>query len=454
VAVSNEHLALFPRDGGLSIDPEAVGRVPEALALRYDVLALATDSNELAIAIPDPDDQEAIETIRYATGMRVRAIAAPRETIRQHLSVAYSIVALGASGKETDGSRAVSTLQSIAERAAERRTSDIHIEPSETQTRVRFRIDGVLVDIEVFERELGERVVARIKLLAGMDIADRRLPQDGRHTFSVAGRAINARVASMPTIHGEKIVIRLLDSTAQLPNLSDLGMSPPMLESFRSLLSASHGLIVVCGPTGSGKTTTLYASLVERSDPGLHVCSVEDPVEMQLPGIVQIQVNERTGLTFASALRALVRQDPDVIMIGEMRDAETAQAAISASLAGRLVVTTLHCADAVAAIDRIVEFGIARSVLVHTVVGIVAQRLVRRDGVFGRPGRMGVFECLPFDASVRAAVQAGASRAEIRALAPAAGFRPLSDVANELVASGITTLRELSRVFGRNVCGG
>jgi type II secretory ATPase GspE/PulE/Tfp pilus assembly ATPase PilB-like protein len=453
VVVSHERFAAGPQQETLTIDPVAVGRVPEALALRYDVLALASDSNELAIAIPDIDDRETIERVRFATGMRVRAIAAPRDLIRQHLSVAYSVVAPATSAHLAEGSRTIGILQEIIERASEHGTSDIHIEPTESRARVRFRVDGVLLDDDGIEKEVGERVVARIKLLAGMDIADRRLPQDGRCAFSVAGRSIDARVASMPTIHGEKIVVRLLDYRGRPPGLSQLGMTDEMLEDVRALTAAAHGLIIVCGPTGSGKTTTLYASLMERSHPGVHVCTVEDPVEMQLAGIVQVQVNERTGLTYAAALRAMVRQDPDIVMIGEMRDAETAAAAMSAALAGRLVITTLHCVDAAAAIDRMVEFGIARSVLAHTVVGIVAQRLIRRNAPSGRGARTGLFEYLPLNDALRSAIERGASRFELRELGRTLGYRPLADAAAELLASRVVSRAEIARVLGESACG-
>jgi type II secretory ATPase GspE/PulE/Tfp pilus assembly ATPase PilB-like protein len=380
--------------------------------------------------------------------MRVRAIAAPVEAIRQQLALAYSVMAPGAQAQNPDPARATETVQSIVERASERRASDIHIEPSHARTRIRLRIDGVLVEDDALARDLGERVVARIKLLAGMDIADKRLPQDGRCTVALSARGVDLRVASMPTIHGEKLVIRLLDRNGQLSRLDDLGMSATLLHDVRSLLAASHGLIVVCGPTGSGKTTTLYASLLERSHPGVHVCTLEDPVEMQIPEIVQVQVNERTGLTFAAAMRAMVRQDPDIVMIGEMRDPETAQAAVAAALAGRLVMTTLHCADAAGAIDRIVEFGISRGVLAHAVVGVLGQRLVRCDGGRGRRGRTGVFEYLPFDEKLRAAVEAGAGRFEMRAFGRSAGYRPLSESAKELVTSGVATESEIARVLG------
>lgn len=448
MVISHEQIAALPRDGGFFVDPEAIGRVPEALALRYDVLPLTTDNDELAIAVIDPDDREIIDRVRLATGMRVRAVAASRESIRQHLSVAYSVIAPGAGGRHSDGVRAIETLQSTVERAIQRRTSDIHFEPSQARTRVRFRIDGVLSDDETLDRELGERVVARIKLLAGMDIADRRLPQDGRCTFSAVDRSIDARVSSMPTIYGEKIVIRLLNAAAGMPRLADLGMSATILDRFGAVLRASHGLIVVCGPTGSGKTTTLYASLLERSSPDVQVCTIEDPVELQLPGIVQVQVNERTGLTFASAIRAMVRQDPDIVMIGEMRDSETAQAAISAALAGRLVLTTLHCVDAPAAIDRIAEFGVSRSVLAHTLAGVLSQRLLRCDGPIGALGRTGVFEYLPLDESVRVAIADSRGQLALREFAGALGYVSLRAQAAELVQNGIATYREVRRVLG------
>jgi type II secretory ATPase GspE/PulE/Tfp pilus assembly ATPase PilB-like protein len=359
-----------------------------------------------------------------------------------------------------DDPPAIRAVDRLHESAIRLSASDIHLEPTLAGGRVRLRVDGILREIEQLPRELFHPVVSRIKLLAAMDIAERRLPQDGRYLLDRGGRNLDARVSSMPTIAGEKLVIRLLDMQAQVPGLAALGMGVSMLARYRRVIHAAHGFIVVCGPTGSGKTTTLYASLAERNVDGQHICTVEDPVEVQMTGVAQVQVNPKAGLTFASALRAFLRQDPNVIMLGEMRDAESAGVAMSAALSGQLVMTTLHASDAPRAIERLVEFGLDRHTLAAGLSAIVSQRLVRRlclqcrskgcarcDGS-GYRGRIAIFEYLPMTSDVRSAVARSQTALELAGLAARAGYEPMIREGFQLVARGETSRSELERVLG------
>jgi len=330
------------------------------------------------------------------------------------------------------------------------RASDIHLEPTRTGGRVRLRVDGILRESEQLPRELFHPMVSRVKLLAAMDIAERRIPQDGRYLVQRSERNLDARVSSMPTIDGEKLVIRLLDMQAEVPSLAALGMTPLLLARFRQVVHAPHGFVVVCGPTGSGKTTTLYAALSERNVEGQSICTVEDPIEVQLAGVAQVQVNPRAGLTFASALRAFLRQDPNVIMLGEMRDPESASVAMSAALSGQLVMTTLHASDAPRAIERLVELGLGRQTLAAGLSAVLSQRLVRRlcaDGS-GYHGRTAIFEHLPMTDAIRSMIAEGKPPLELAEVATRAGYEPMMTAGAALVARGETSREELERVLG------
>lgn len=381
-----------------------------------------------------------------------------------------------------DEAPAVRMLDEIHECAVLTNASDIHVEPTKTGGRVRQRIDGILTEAKVLSADLYGQVVSRMKLLAGMDIADRRQPQDGRYAIECNGKSIDARVSSMPTLLGEKLVVRLLDHHARIPTLESLGMPPRTLARFRRVLHGPHGFVVACGPTGSGKTTTLYAAMGERNVDSQNLCSVEDPVEVRIPGIAQVQVNVRAGVTFASALRAFLRQDPNVIMVGEMRDEETAGVAASASLSGQLLFTTLHSNDAPKAIDRLIELGVARHTIAAGLSAIVAQRLVRRlcetcrtpfevDDALGREfgmqsggqaygasgcgncsgsgysGRVAIFECVFIDDAMRRCIAVGESSVSLASLARANGYEPMLMHGIRRVLSGETTFDELRRVL-------
>lgn len=365
---------------------------------------------------------------------------------------------------------AVRALRSLQERALAANASDLHFEPTSFGGRVRLRVDGTLRDCETLEAALYLPLISRVKLLAGMDIADRRQPQDGRYTISSTKGDVDARVSCIPTIDGEKLVIRLLDLHAKKPSLDHLGMRTSTLTRYRRMIAAPHGFLIVTGPTGSGKTTTLYSSVREIADHTRSVCAVEDPVEMRLDGIAQVNVNLRAGLDFSVVLRSFLRQDPNVIVVGEMRDAATAAIAISAALSGQLVLTTLHGNDAPRSIDRLLELGLDRHAIGAALFGILSQRLVRRlcpgcrafdrtsDSYVavgcaacarsGYCGRIGLFELLEVDDEIRDALTSGASVVAIRKLAARTGYEPLAIDGAAKVSSGETTRKELSRVLG------
>ncbi len=347
--------------------------------------------------------------------------------------------------------------------------SDIHLEPFETASMVRYRIDGTLRDIVSPRRGLHSALVSRIKVMARLDIAEKRLPQDGRIALRVGGQSIDVRVSMLPTAHGERAVLRLLDKAAGRLRLDRLGMSPPVRERLARLISQPHGIVLVTGPTGSGKSTTLYAALGYLDAGTTNILTVEDPIEYELHGIGQTQVNARIGLTFAKALRAILRQDPDVIMIGEIRDLETAQIAVQASLTGHLVLATLHTNDAVSAITRLVDMGVEPFLLASTLRGVLAQRLVRRlcqqcrrtgpdgratrdpagcpaCGHTGHSGRTGIHELFVLDDAMRAMVHAGAGEHELRQAASRAGMLNLREDGQRWIDQGIVSEEEILRV--------
>jgi type IV pilus assembly protein PilB len=460
--------------------PEAVARMPRALAFRHDALPLAVVDGVLAVALPDPADEAVVDALRAATRLKLRPLPMARELIREKLRVAYGELA-PAGGERGGDTPAVRAVDLVLARAVAAHASDVHVEPTASGTgRVRLRVDGILRELEPIPADVFASFVSRLKLLAGMDIADRRQPQDGRYGVPFEGRAIDARVASLPTVDGEKIVVRLLDHYAAAPDLAGLGMAPEMFERYRAAVSAPWGFVVVSGPTGSGKTTTLYASLAQLDAATRNVCAVEDPVEMRLRGVAQVQVNPRAGLTFPTVLRAFMRQDPNAIMVGEMRDAETAAVAVSAALAGQIVFTTLHANDAPRTIDRLVELGVARHSLAAALTAVVAQRLVRRlceqcrarepippavrpalateraDWYVARgcracagsgfSGRTGVYELLLVDDAIRDAIATGASSVQVAQLAARAGYQPMLADATAKLLAGTTSFAELCRV--------
>ena len=357
-----------------------------------------------------------------------------------------------------DDAPIIRLLNALLTQAARDGASDIHIEPYERHSSVRFRIDGDLREVVQPHRALHAALISRLKIMADLDIAEKRLPQDGRISLRLGQRAIDVRVSTLPSAHGERAVLRLLDKSESKLTLSGLGMEGETLTRLQRLIAQPHGIILVTGPTGSGKTTTLYAALQQLDTHTRNILTVEDPVEYELPGVGQTQVNPRIDLSFAKALRAILRQDPDVIMIGEIRDFETAQIAIQASLTGHLVLATLHTNDASSAVTRLIDMGVEPFLLSSSLLGVLAQRLLRRlcthcqgqgcDACHhtGYHGRTGIFELLTTDDELRALIHAQASEAALRACAQRNGMRLMREDGERLVQQGVTSREELLRV--------
>ena len=358
----------------------------------------------------------------------------------------------------SDDAPIIRMLNALLTQAARDGASDIHIEPYERHSSVRFRVDGTLREVVQPNRALHAALISRLKIMADLDISEKRLPQDGRISLRIGTRAVDVRVSTLPSAHGERAVLRLLDKSESKLSLESVGMQGDVLHRFENLVTQPHGIILVTGPTGSGKTTTLYAAL-QRLDAGAsNIMTVEDPIEYELPGIGQTQVNAKIDLDFAKALRAILRQDPDVIMIGEIRDFETAQIAIQASLTGHLVLATLHTNDAASAVTRLTDMGVEPFLLSSSLLGVLAQRLVRKVcihchgtgcgecGQTGYQGRTGVFELMVANDAIRAQVHNRASEADIRMAAIEAGMALMREDGERLVANGITSREELMRV--------
>ena len=387
-----------------SVTQQARELVPEGLARKYHVIPLAISDSTLDIATSDPLDLDCERTLAFALGRTIRmSISAPRriqerieelyrpenviEKILENVQGSYDLENIGDSTDDADldigisraGERPVIQLvDRILAEGIQSRASDIHIEPEESGVAVRYRIDGVLRQVMVLPKAAGVPLVSRVKIMAQLDIADRLRPQDGRARVAVSGNRVDLRVSTLPASQGEKVVIRILDQRSTILSLDSLGLLPDEHERIQQLLQAREGIVLVTGPTGSGKTTTLYSMLRAVQSRGVNIVTVEDPVEYRLQGIVQVQVNEKAGLTFPAALRSILRQDPDVILVGEIRDKETANIAIQASLTGHLVLSTLHTNDAASSVTRLVDIGIESYKIAAALKGVVAQRLMRR----------------------------------------------------------------------------
>ncbi|ABD68294.1 type II secretion system protein E (GspE) [Rhodoferax ferrireducens T118] len=358
----------------------------------------------------------------------------------------------------SDDAPIIRMLNALLTQAARDGASDIHIEPYERHSSVRFRVDGTLREVVQPNRALHAALISRLKIMAELDIAERRLPQDGRISLRIGTRAVDVRVSTLPSAHGERAVLRLLDKSEGRLSLEALGMQGEVLKRFEHLVTQPHGIVLVTGPTGSGKTTTLYAALSRLDASRSNIMTVEDPIEYELAGVGQTQVNAKIELTFAKALRAILRQDPDIIMIGEIRDFETAQIAIQASLTGHLVLATLHTNDATSAVTRLTDMGVEPFLLSSSLLGVLAQRLLRKlcltchgagcsaCGQTGYAGRSGVFELLVTDDAIRAQIHGRAAEADIRAAALASGMTLMRDDGERLVRLGLTSREELVRV--------
>ena len=457
--------------------------IPFAFAKAHSVLPAAEREGRVVLWVTSSTPPAAIGEVRRSLGRDIEPELVPQPQFDAALQAAYAEPRSAAASivDEVQGEAELSRLMqdlpevedllearhdapiirmlnALLSQAVGEGASDVHVEPFESSSVVRYRVDGVLRDIVRPRRALHAALVSRIKIMANLDIAEKRLPQDGRILLRLGGRPIDVRVSTLPTGHGERVVLRLLDKERGKLQPESLGMSPQVLASFDRLVKQPHGIVLVTGPTGSGKTTTLYAMLSRLDAASTNIMTVEDPIEYDLPGIGQTQVNARIDMSFARALRAILRQDPDVIMIGEIRDQETAQIAVQASLTGHLVLATLHTNDSVSAVTRLLDMGIEPFLLSSSILGILAQRLVRKlcpdcKGAgcpkclqTGYYGRTGIYELLEIDEPMRAAIHARESEHKIRGLANARGFKSLADDGQRWVAAGVTSAEELLRV--------
>ncbi len=484
--------------------PPALSSVNPGFLRQARVCPLTTQDGELTVAMADPGDFYVIEALEKATKLEVTIRIAREREILEALRAYYTEG--GVDGQDVsdveyieDDQEDVEHLRDMASeapvirlvnmliaRAMEQRASDIHIEPFEKELRVRYRIDGILHDIDAPPRKLQAALISRVKLMAKLNIAERRLPQDGRIKLRMLGREVDLRVSTLPTLYGESVVLRILDRSSINVSLESLGFPQDILSDFEKLIAQPYGMILVTGPTGSGKTTTLYGALDKINSPDKKIITIEDPVEYQLDGVNQIHVKSQIGLSFSAGLRSIVRQDPDVIMIGEIRDYETAEIAIQSALTGHLVFSTLHTNDASGAVSRLLEMGVEDYLLASSLLGVMAQRLVRNlcpncrrpvEGgaslpqtnqqtnghspepvatyeagecedcaMTGYRGRNGIFEFLPVDESIRQLILKRSSADAIKEQAVSRGMRPLRDDGWRKVAEGGTTVSEVMRV--------
>lgn len=448
------------------------------LCQRHQAVLLSNDENVLSIALVGSPPAELMDALRFATQKRIDIECWERLRMEKHLQTAQESHLPAA---RDDNGDVIELLNQTFQQALHQRASDIHFEPGEEVLRVRLRVDGVLHALPPLSPRLSSPLIARLKVLGNLDIAERRLPQDGQFTVEIAGRSISFRIATLPCRGGEKVVLRLLHQVNQALDVVALGMNPSQLQAFRLALDQPQGLLLVTGPTGSGKTVTLYSALQARNRPETNLCSVEDPVEIPLEGINQTQINTRAGLTFQSVLRALLRQDPDVVMVGEIRDTETAEIAIKAAQTGHLVLSTLHTNSTTETLIRLQQMGVARWMISSALLLVVAQRLVRRlcpdcciqEGDYdalphslwprklprwratgcercyrGFHGRVALFEVLTITPPLKQAIVSGATPDDVEQLARQSGMMTLFEHGCEAVERGQTTVEELLRVLG------
>ncbi|MEH3826964.1 type II secretion system protein GspE [Enterobacter roggenkampii] len=448
-----------------------------ALCLRHHALLLSSDSERINIAVVGKPATELMEALRFATQKRIDIECWSAERMEKHRQLTSQSHLPGVSQTHST----VDVLNHTLQQAINQRASDIHIEPMEHACQIRLRIDGVLCPQPPLAAELANLLSARLKVLGNLDIAERRLPQDGQFTIELANEPVSFRIATLPCSGGEKIVLRLLHQVPQALEPKALGMNAEQLACFNAVLHQPQGLILVTGPTGSGKTVTLYSALQSRNTPDVNICSVEDPIEIPLAGLNQTQINPRAGLTFQNVLRALLRQDPDIIMVGEIRDGETAGIAINAAQTGHLVLSTLHTNSTTETLIRLEQMGVARWMISSALTMVIAQRLVRRlcphcrretrdqaqlpRSVWPRPlprwqptgcdrcyhgfyGRVAIFEVLAIDNALRQAIASGAGTDVVEASARQAGMVSLFEHGCRAVEQGLTTIEELLRVLG------
>lgn len=489
----------------VSIDEEILNLVPPSILKKHKMIPFEysrTGMNVLRVAMSDPMNMAAMDDINIITNLQVEPVVATPRDVMLALDRYYGQAEVNSALEEyvkektsqmaeqediysddINNSPIVQLVKTMIEQAVRQRASDIHIEPMEKQVRVRYRIDGALYEKATYNISLLPALVARIKIIGGMDISEKRKPQDGRITQVVDRREFDIRVSILPTVYGEKIVMRLTSKNALSREKSQLGLKPHDLQKFDHILKNPHGILLVTGPTGSGKSTTLYTALSELNKEDVNIITVEDPVEANIDGINQVQVNNKADLTFASALRSILRQDPDIIMIGEIRDQETASIAVQASITGHLVVSTLHTNSAASTITRLVDMGIEPYLIADSTVGVIAQRLVRRlcpdckrakkadaedlemlmrkpeedltiyepcgcakcDGT-GFRGRIGVYEIMEVTPQLKHIISKGGEVEAIKAQALKDGMHTLRMSATELVLDGTTSVQEMMRV--------
>ncbi|MCH7585709.1 MAG: Flp pilus assembly complex ATPase component TadA [Acidobacteria bacterium] len=502
VRVLADHMGIeYVSLADVTVDPIAALLIPETLARRYSVIPYGFEDDALLIAMADPSNVLVIDDIRAITGLRVVARISTRsdilDAVRRMGAYDDSVSDLAGMMTEEEEPEDLSNLEAAVEeapivklvntlvtRAVNERASDIHIEPGEHDLRIRFRIDGVLHEVMSSPRSVSGAVVSRLKIMAELDIAERRVPQDGRVSLRVSGRPIDLRVATLPSIYGEKVVIRILDKDDAVLELADLGFLPESLDRFEASYRKPYGTILVTGPTGSGKTTTLYSTLNILNKPDVNIITVEDPVEYRLPGITQVQVNRKAGLKFATVLKSILRSDPDIILIGEVRDGETAAIAIEAALTGHLVLTTLHTNDAASSVGRLIDMGVEPYLVSSSIDSILAQRLARRicdrckvskevegdlvrqmgfdpdDGpltIFdavgckvcsdtGYRGRLSINEILLMSEEIQHLAVERRPSDEIKKVAVEQGMKTLRRDGMDKVRLGLTTLEEVMRV--------
>ncbi len=488
----------------LVIDPKIISHIPVEVARRYTLIPVFKLGNSLTVAMADPLNIIAIDELKYMTKCDIRRVVGSHSDINSAIDQYYSVAdslsgVIGAypdelskqaetkeafSAEEQD-TPVVKLVNLIINQAVKDRASDIHIEPDEDQLRIRYRVNGMMREEVSPPKNLQPEIVSRIKVAANLDVSEKRLPQDGRMTVRVDNHDIDLRISTLPTIHGEKVVIRILDRRILNIGLESLGFSKDLLEQWKNLIRLKEGLIIISGPTSSGKTTTLYSILQEINSIEKNIITVEDPVEYSLPLINQVQTNEKAGLTFAASLRSILRQNPDILMIGEIRDGETAGMAVRSALTGHLVLSTIHTNDAPSSVNRLIDMGIEKYLVASALKGILAQRLVRMNcpdcsekyrpqdihmkmaglensaddfqflrGVgcnkcrmTGYKGLTGIFELIKIDDVIIEMIIEGASDVQIRNYVTQKGYHPMFDIGLEKVKSGQVCLEELLRVI-------
>lgn len=479
------------------IEKETVQLVPQEIAKHHQVMPMKIEDNQLFVAMADPMDYYAIEELRMTTGFQIVPAIAKKEELQRTISKYYDIQqsvddvmdgylpeeSMEEAGITDEDSPIVRLVNQMISNAVSQRASDIHFDPQEAELKIRYRIDGVLMTERTLPRHMQNVILARLKIMANLNITESRIPQDGRIKMNVNLKPIDIRISTLPSVYGEKVVMRILDLSNALDRLDKIGFSEENETTFKNIIRNPNGIVLITGPTGSGKSSTLYAALNQLNEEQVNIITIEDPVEYQLAGINQVQVNEEIGMTFSTGLRSILRQDPDIVMIGEIRDVETAQIAIRASLTGHLVLSTLHTNSAVAALTRLIDMGVEPFLISSSLTGVVAQRLVRRvcrdcsaavepsereAEIFsqaniqidqiqrgkgcvscnntGYRGRIAIHEVLPINDEIRRLIMTSASASEIQSYVKESGILFLFDDGLQKVKQGLTTTEEILRV--------